>query len=84
MLFFVGSPSSLEGEYGEVLEKKSKSFKMMKHISFKSDCDADSEYDISFRMNPSFLDENKLANSQKIVKDIEKSAFWEPYNLYPY
>ncbi len=56
----------------------------MKHIWFKSDCDADSEYDISFRMNPSFLDENKLANCQKIVKDIEKSAFYEPYNLYLY
>jgi hypothetical protein len=33
-------------------------------------------------MNPLFLDENKLANSQKTVKIMEKLAFGEPYNLH--
>jgi hypothetical protein len=77
-----GLQGSLEGEYEQVIEKNQNVLKSLKHIGFKSDCDADSEYDISFRMNPCFLDENKLGNSQKIVKIREKPAFLGPYNLY--
>jgi hypothetical protein len=33
-------------------------------------------------MNLLFLDGNKLVNSQKNLKNMEKTAFWKPSDLY--
>jgi hypothetical protein len=73
-----GTVAYLEGEYGELFEKNQNFRKWLKDIWINSEFDADSKYDTSFKTNPLFLDENRLANSQKSVKIMEKPALWEP------
>ncbi len=59
--FFEGT---LWGSTGEFFDQNKKSQKYLKHIWFDSVFDADSEFDISFHIEPSFPDKQVQTTSQ--------------------